>query len=145
MSYEAFLNKSIFGPLGLKDTGYDHSETIIPNRAAGHERAGDRLKNADYIHMSQPFSAGALYSTVEDLARWDHALHDGKLISKASYARMFTPEKDGYAYGWMVGTLSGARRSNTGAASTGSSRRSSVILTRRSASSCSATCTPAAR
>ncbi len=71
MSYEAFLRKSIFEPLGMKDTGYDHTETILPNRAAGYERVGDGLKNADYIHMSQPFSAGALYSTVEDLARWD--------------------------------------------------------------------------
>ena len=109
MSYEAFLNKSIFGPLGLKDTGYDHPETIIPNRAAGYERAGDGLKNPDYIHMSQPFSAGGLYSTVEDLARWDRALSDGKLISKESYVRLFTPGKGGYAYGWMVGTLSGRK------------------------------------
>ncbi len=106
MSYEAFLNRAIFGPLGLKDTGYDHSETILRHRASGYERDGDGLKNADYLHMSQPFSAGALYSTVEDLARWDRALTDGKLISKESYARMYTPEKDHYAYGWMVGTLS---------------------------------------
>src|SRR5262249_53753771 len=73
------------------------------------ERAGDGLKNADYLHMSQPFSAGALYSTVEDLARWDRALNDGKLISKESHARMYTPEKGSYAYGWMVGRLSGRK------------------------------------
>ena len=65
MSYEAFLNEAIFGPLGLRDTGYDHSETILPNRAAGYERAGYELQNAPYHHMSQPYAAGALYSTVE--------------------------------------------------------------------------------
>jgi CubicO group peptidase (beta-lactamase class C family) len=109
MSYEAFLTRAIFGPLGMKDTGYDHSETIFPHRAAGYERAGNGLKSADYVHMSQPFSAGALYSTVEDLARWDRALNDEKLISKESYTRMYTPGKGDYAYGWMVGTLSGRK------------------------------------
>jgi CubicO group peptidase (beta-lactamase class C family) len=109
MSYEAFLNEAIFGPLGLRDTGYDHSETILPNRAAGYERAGDELQNAPYHHMSQPYAAGALYSTVEDLARRDRALNDGKLISKESYTRMYTPGKDVYAYGWAVRTVSGRK------------------------------------
>ena len=109
MSYESFLKQAIFEPLGLKNTGYDHTETILPNRAAGYERVGEGLKNAEYLHMSQPFSAGALYSTVEDLARWDRALLEGKLISKESYARMFTPEKDGYAYGWLIGWMSGRK------------------------------------
>jgi D-alanyl-D-alanine carboxypeptidase len=50
---------------------------------------------------------GNLYSTVEDLSRWDHALVTGKLISLASYRLMYTPVKENYAYGWVVQTHSG--------------------------------------
>lgn len=109
VSYEAFLSKSIFGPLKMKDTGYDHPKTVLTHRASGYDRAGDGLENAPYLDMAQPYAAGSLYSTVEDLARWDRALADGKLISKESYARMYTPAKDGYAYGWAVATRSGRK------------------------------------
>jgi CubicO group peptidase (beta-lactamase class C family) len=101
-SYEAFLKEALFGPLQMKDTGYDHSATLLPNRAAGYSKMGSGLENARYLDMSQPFSAGSLYSTVEDLARWDRALRDGRLVSKASYKLMYTPVKSDYAYGWLV-------------------------------------------
>jgi CubicO group peptidase (beta-lactamase class C family) len=95
--YEAFLKKAIFDPLGMHDTGYDHAATVLPGRASGYSRKGDGLRNAEYLDMSQPYSAGSLYSTALDLARWDRALRDGKLISKASYAKMYTPVKSDYA------------------------------------------------
>jgi CubicO group peptidase (beta-lactamase class C family) len=53
--------------------------------------------------MSIPYAAGALYSTVEDLALWDQALYTDKLLSASSKAILFTPYKNGYAYGWGVG------------------------------------------
>lgn len=107
-SYEDFLREAIFQPLGLNDTGYDHSESILPSRAAGYERAGEGgVKNASFLDMSQPFSAGALYSTVDDLSKWDRALAAGKLISSESYEQMFRPAHDGYAFGWMVAEKDG--------------------------------------
>jgi CubicO group peptidase (beta-lactamase class C family) len=108
-SYEAFLKEVIFDPLGMKDTGYDHFATLIPGRASGYNRLGDGLINAEYLDMAQPYAAGSLYSTVEDLARWDRALCAGKLISKESYAKMYTPFKNNYAYGWMVSTVKGRK------------------------------------
>ena len=48
-----------------------------------------------------------MYSTVDDLAKWDQALAAGKLISPESYKSMLTPEKGNYAYGWMVRELDG--------------------------------------
>ena len=101
-SYEAFLKQAIFDPLGMSDTGYDHAATILPHRAAGYVRKGDVVENAPYLDMTQPYAAGSLYSTVLDLATWDRALSEGKLISKESMARMFTPVKNEYAYGWSV-------------------------------------------
>jgi CubicO group peptidase (beta-lactamase class C family) len=108
-SYEAFLKEAIFDPLGMKDTGYDHHATLLPGRASGYSRRKDSLVNAEYLDMSQPYAAGSLYSTVEDLDRWNRALCEGKLISKESYAKMYTPVKNDYAYGWTVKTAKGRR------------------------------------
>jgi CubicO group peptidase (beta-lactamase class C family) len=108
-SYEAFLKEAIFDPLGMKDTGYDHFATVLPHRASGYERKDGGLVNAGYLDMGQPYAAGSLYSTVEDLAKWDRALHDGKPLSKASMEKMFTPVKNDYAYGWTVATRSGRK------------------------------------
>jgi CubicO group peptidase (beta-lactamase class C family) len=108
-SYEAFLKDAIFDPLGMKDTGYDHFLKLIPGRASGYMLIKDGLANAEYLDMSQPYAAGSLFSTVEDLARWDRALGEGKLISKESYARMYTPLKNNYAYGWVVATAKGRK------------------------------------
>ncbi len=52
--------------------------------------------------MRQPYAAGALYSTVEDLLKWDQALYADRLLPAAAKAAMFTPFKDDYAYGWVV-------------------------------------------
>jgi CubicO group peptidase (beta-lactamase class C family) len=101
-TYEAFVRENICEPLQLRDTGYDHSTTVLAHRAAGYERLSEVTTNAEYIDMSIPYAAGALYSTVEDLARWDQALTAGKLLSPQSFAAMYTPVKGDYAYGWTV-------------------------------------------
>ncbi len=73
-SYGAVLKRTIFEPLGMKDTGYDSGAEIIPRRASGYSRQAERFRNAMYIDMSIPHAAGGLYSTVEDLLIWDQAL-----------------------------------------------------------------------
>jgi CubicO group peptidase (beta-lactamase class C family) len=108
-SYEAFLKEAIFDPLGMKDSGYDHHATVLPGRASGYSLRKDSRVNAEYLDMSQPYSAGSLYSTVEDLNRWDRALREDKLISKGLYAKMYTPFKNDYGYGWMVKTAKGRK------------------------------------
>jgi len=108
-SYAAFLREAIFDPLDMKDTGYDLFATVLPRRASGYTRKGDALENAAYLDMAQPYAAGSLYSTVLDLAKWDRALEAGALISEESRARMFTPVKNDYAYGWTVTTRSGRK------------------------------------
>jgi CubicO group peptidase (beta-lactamase class C family) len=114
-SYASFLGASIFGPLGMKDTGYDNATTIIKHRAAGYvRRLGLVLTNCDYIDMSIPHAAGALYSTVEDLLKWDQALYAEKLVSRKSLDAMFTPFKDGYAYGWAIDERFGEKRYSHG-------------------------------
>ena len=66
-------------------------------------------ENADYVNMSVPFSAGGLYSTTEDLFRWEQGLFGGKLLSKESLSKMTTPYKNNYGLGLMIGTDNGHR------------------------------------
>jgi CubicO group peptidase (beta-lactamase class C family) len=101
--YEQALQDMILTPLGLTDTGYDWSATIIPNRAAGYSGRGAAKRNAPALDMQQPYSAGSLYSTVEDLLKWDQALYTEKLIPAAAKELMWTPFKNDYAYGWNIG------------------------------------------
>jgi CubicO group peptidase (beta-lactamase class C family) len=97
--YQDFLQKNIFDTLGMKDSGYDSNSAIIPRRASGYSPGPAGLINAEYADMSIPFSAGALYSTTEDLLRWEQGLFGGKLLSKESLSKMITPNKNGYALG----------------------------------------------
>lgn len=106
--YQDVLQAQIFDPLGMKDTGYDHAETIVPRRASGYSGRGDRMVNAAPIDMSQPYAAGALYSTVGDLLIWDQALYTDRLLPAPARAAMFTPFRQEYAYGWMVRAASPA-------------------------------------
>lgn len=102
MSYDAFLRKHVLGPLEMHGTGYHHNNVIVPRMASGYSRGPKGLVPAGHIDMSIPHAAGALYSTTQDLLKWDAALRRGALLSKASYEKYFKPGKDGYAYGWLV-------------------------------------------
>jgi CubicO group peptidase (beta-lactamase class C family) len=105
-TYEQVLQENIFGPLGMKNTGYDHHNTIIEKRAAGYEKRPEGYANAPYLDMSIPYAAGSLYSTVEDLYLWDQALYTDKLISAKSKEVMYKPFLENYAYGWVVSDAS---------------------------------------
>lgn len=92
MPYAEYLDSTLFQPLGLKHTRYCDRAPLIPHRARGYAREGEKFTNAPYLDMSQPYAAGALCSTVGDLARWNRLLATGKVVSTASYSRMTTPE-----------------------------------------------------
>jgi CubicO group peptidase (beta-lactamase class C family) len=106
--YEDVVRDQILKPLGMADTGYDFSETVVPKRAAGYSRDGVTVHNAPYVNMSQPYAAGGMYSTVEDLLKWDQALYTDKLLPEAARKAMWTPFKANYAYGWAVPSVSPA-------------------------------------
>jgi len=101
--YAQVLQEQILTPLQMNETGYDLHEPLLSKRAAGYEKKGAKYINAAYLDMSIPYAAGSLYSTVEDLYRWDQALYTDKLLSASSKATLFTPFLSDYAYGWGVG------------------------------------------
>jgi CubicO group peptidase (beta-lactamase class C family) len=113
-SYSDFVQQNIFTPLGMKDSGYDSNSAILPHRAAGYSRTPDGPANAGFIHMSIPFSAGALYSTTEDLLRWEQGLFGGKVLKAASLEKMITPFKEDYAFGLAVQSVDGHKEIHHG-------------------------------
>lgn len=108
-SYGKFVLDHIFAPLGMKDSGYDSNTAVIAHRASGYVPAAGGLVNAGYVHMSIPHAAGALYSTTEDLLKWEQALFGGKVVSAASLEKMTTPFKNDYAFGLTVRTDKGRK------------------------------------
>lgn len=104
--YEQVLQENIFTPLGMSSTGYDHLETIISKRASGYDRGFGTVRNAAYIDMSLPFSAGSMYSTVEDLYAWGNSLYTDKLVSFESLKKMMTPVMNEYGYGIRMDKVS---------------------------------------
>lgn len=112
-SYEGFLQETIFGPLAMNDSGYDHPEVIMEDRARGYVRPNkNEIVNAPFIDMSLPHAAGALCSTVDDLYKWERSLSRHELIPKKLTDLMFTPVKNGFACGWMVDEQQGHKRIN---------------------------------
>jgi CubicO group peptidase (beta-lactamase class C family) len=113
MGYEAFLKKRVFDVVGMPQTSLESTSRIVPRRAHGYSKTGDTWTNADWMSMTQPYAAGSIVSTVDDLARWDAALYTGKLVRPETLQAAFTPHrlKDGkpteYGYGWQPGRWEG--------------------------------------
>ena len=113
VTYEQFLQKNIFDPLGMKHTFYGSATRLIPRRVPGYTMTKEGLRNAEYLSMTQPYAAGSLLSTVDDMALWDAALYTEKLVKQSSLQKAFTPYilKDGtttnYGFGWSRFQYSG--------------------------------------
>jgi CubicO group peptidase (beta-lactamase class C family) len=114
-TYDKFVEQRIFVPLGMRRSAYEGHERDKAPRALGYSGAPGGFEPAAPLSMTQPYAAGSLVSTVDDLARWDAAVSSGKLLKAASWQRAFTPytlssgSSTGYGYGWETGTLRGAQ------------------------------------
>ena len=110
-----FLEERVFKPLGMNSTRMNDYRTIMLNRAQGYSAAGGKLVNGEYVSPTQPFSAGALVSTVADMAKWDAALNSEGVLPKSVRDRMWTEAKlndgkgAGYGFGWSVGNRNGRK------------------------------------
>ena len=89
----------------MTDSGYDHSETILPKRATGYGKMPTGFVNSAYMDMSIPYAAGSLYSTVRDLYKWDRALYTDKVLSAASRELMFKPNLSNYGFGFIISEI----------------------------------------
>ena len=105
-TYGGRLRERILQPLGMSATGMDDNRAILPGRASGYSPDGKGgFRNADYIDMTVPGGAGALYSTVEDLRRWNEGLHSGKVVPPKLLEEMRTPGKGDYGFGLVISPI----------------------------------------
>ncbi|HEY9229352.1 MAG TPA: serine hydrolase domain-containing protein [Gemmatimonadaceae bacterium] len=93
MTYEDYVEKKLFAPLGMKRSMYCNSAENVERRAHGYSVQNGVVRRAPTNVHTWPFSAGSLCSTAGDLVTWVKALHGGKVLSQKSYAEMTTPSK----------------------------------------------------
>jgi len=119
-----FLHERIFVPLKMKDTlAYEAGKNEVPHRAYGHTRQGDGWHETDQSPTSAVLGDGGVYSSVEDLAKWDRALREHTLLTEAEMQPALTPVEpsggpakfeDGrtihYGFGWFLDPHQGHRR-----------------------------------
>lgn len=115
-SFGEFLHERIFGPLKMKNTlAYENGKNKVSNRAYGHTKERDGWRETDQSPTSATLGDGGIYSSIDDLAKWDRALREHTLLSEAEMqpalesvhptdAPAYT--EDGkpvsYGFGWFV-------------------------------------------
>jgi len=112
--YDTYIAETFFKPLGMKNSYYGSTSRIIPNRAAGYAMGEDGYKNDDFLSMTQPYAAGSLLSTVDDLYTWYTAVMSKEVITEASLKQATTSyvlsngKHTDYGYGWFIGNIQGS-------------------------------------
>ena len=102
-TYGDFLDQRIFTPLKMNRTiVFQNGKNKVPNRAFGHSKENDALKETDQSSTSATLGDGGIYSNLEDLARWDDALRNHTLLSEKEFQPALIPVKlsDGSESQW---------------------------------------------
>lgn len=107
MPYKDFLTQRIFKPLGMKYSTLNVMGGNIRHRAYGYDKKGDSLVMSDQSVYSYVLGDGGVYSSVNDLYKWDQALYTSRLLKPATIAEMFTVrsrenDRTAYGYGWYI-------------------------------------------
>jgi CubicO group peptidase (beta-lactamase class C family) len=110
MGLAEFMKKRIFAPLGMEHTlMYEHAHGLeVANRAYGYSEADGKWTRTDQSITSATRGDGGIYSSVDDLAKWDAALHTDKLLNADSRRLVFAPQAPfddpdiDYGFGWRL-------------------------------------------
>lgn len=122
-SYADFVRESFFQPLGMTNTGVYRAQAGLPHEALGYSLEKTAFQRALNWDMSWAGSAGALYSTVGDLYRWNEGLFNGRVLDAASLKAAFAPvnvsdgqtnSDTGYGFGWFINQYRGLREISHG-------------------------------
>ena len=115
-NYGNYLKKVFFDPLGMSNTGVYSTRINLTNEALGYEKADDNYKRALNWNMDWAGGAGSLYSTTEDLYKWNEAVFNNKVLKPESMKAAFnpvvlnsglTPPGIKYGYGWGLNEYRG--------------------------------------
>jgi D-alanyl-D-alanine carboxypeptidase len=116
--WDVFLTERVFAPTGMSATRTTTTTALVPRRARGYVWRNDQYQNAAELLALRP--SGAFLSTVLDLAKWDAALYQDRILTKASRDAMWKamPLTDGgtsqYGFGWQLSAVEGHRRVHHG-------------------------------
>jgi D-alanyl-D-alanine carboxypeptidase len=86
-----YLRRALFVPLGLTHTGYGSDPKFAAQQAHGYSLKDGKVAPAKVFNMTIPGAAGGLVSTVDDLLKWNLALHEGRVLKSATYRQMISP------------------------------------------------------
>jgi CubicO group peptidase (beta-lactamase class C family) len=123
-SFGQFLQERIFTPLKMNNTlAYEKGKNEVPHRAYGHSKIDGVWHETDQSPTSAVLGDGGIYSSLDDLAKWDRALRDHTLLSEAEMRPALTPVQpmDGppkfpegkpvsYGFGWFLDPYQGHKR-----------------------------------
>jgi CubicO group peptidase (beta-lactamase class C family) len=108
-TFATFLRERIFQPLGMSNTvAYEEGISTVNNRAFGYTQEAGGWSRTDQDQTSAVLGDGGIYSSIDDLAKWDAALYDGRLLQPSSLQAAFTPAthtddpETEYGYGWRI-------------------------------------------
>jgi CubicO group peptidase (beta-lactamase class C family) len=108
-SFATFLHDRIFAPLHMINTvAFENGISTVSHRAYGHT-----LRNGTWVQKDQSVTSavlgdGGIYSSIDDMEKWDAALYDSRLLSDESRRLAFTPHTDTddpkvkYGFGWRI-------------------------------------------
>ena len=111
-NYASFVEENIFKILNMLSSSYATHTKVIKNKASGYHKRDDYIKSM-HISYTLPYSAGSLMSNVDDMLKWQEAIKNNQLISKAATEKAFTNytlnngEHINYGYGWHIKELNG--------------------------------------
>ena len=116
-SFAQFLKENIFDPLGMSNSiAYEHGVTTVANRAMGYRPEQGEFIFKDQSVTSAVLGDGGIYSSVEDMYKWDQALYADKLVKAQTLQQALTPAilNNGtvtdYGFGWRLDEYRGHRR-----------------------------------
>ena len=108
-SFAAFLHDRIFAPLGMNHTvAFEDGVSTVSNRAFGYTMQDSAWTRKDQSTTSAVLGDGGIYSSIDDLVRWDAALYDSRLLSDAARMLAFSPQTPtdkpdvSYGFGWRI-------------------------------------------
>jgi CubicO group peptidase (beta-lactamase class C family) len=105
--YEKVVRERIFQPLGMTNSGFDFTNLSNSNKTKGYFSLNPKPVPAPIVDSTIAYSAGAVYSTVGDLYKWERAIYTNKILKTESWKAVFTPYKNKYGYGWGIDSLYG--------------------------------------
>lgn len=103
--YEKVARERIIHPLGMNKTGFNFAQLDHPDKTKGYFTLQPGIVRAPIVDSTLSYAAGALYSTVGDLHKWERAIYTDKILKPESWKEIFTPYKNKYGYGWSIDSL----------------------------------------